>query len=88
MNNTKLNKRYVWIYIQLILLLLLCYLHALSAGHTCNFRPINATFQNYNPVRRFLSGQIPYKDFTDYLGLGHLYMGALFTSMFGGNYQV
>lgn len=37
-----------------------------------NFNPINGDFQNYNPVRRFLAGQIPYKDFAVYLGTGHL----------------
>ena len=37
-----------------------------------NFNPINGDFQNYNPVRRFLAGQIPYKDFAAYLGTGHL----------------
>ncbi|MGN0984209.1 MAG: hypothetical protein ACI4OI_05135 [Gemmiger sp.] len=30
-------------------------------------------FQNFNPVRRMLAGQIPYRDFTVYLGAGELY---------------
>ena len=33
----------------------------------------NGDFQNYNPVRRMLAGQIPYRDFTVYLGVGELY---------------
>lgn len=69
------------------LIILICILHALSAGHYANFYPINGTFQNYNPVRRMLSGQIPYKEFNDYLGLGHLYLGTLCTFIFGGDYQ-
>lgn len=85
MNKTRLN--HLLFIVQVLILLFLCFIHALSAGHTCDFWPINGTFQNYNPVRRFLSGQIPYKDFTDYLGLGHLYAGAFFTYIFGGNYQ-
>ena len=77
-----------WIFIfELVLSGLICIIHALSAGHYANFYPINGTFQNYNPVRRLLSGQIPYKDFQDYLGMGHLYIGTLFTALFGGDYQ-
>ena len=70
-----------------IILLTICILHALRINHYANFYPINGTFQNFNPVRRFLAGQIPYQDFTDYLGLGHLYMGSIFTKIFGGNYE-
>lgn len=68
-------------------MIMLCYMHSLSAGHYANYYPINGTFQNYNPVRRLLSGQIPYKDFQDYLGLGHLYIGSFFTAIFGGTYK-
>lgn len=62
-------------------------LHALDAGHYADFYPINGTFQNYNPVRRFLAGQLPYRDFQDYLGMGHLYAGTVFTLLFGGTYR-
>lgn len=69
---------------------LLCFFlilfHAFNAGHYANFYPINGTFQNYNPVRRLMSGQIPYEDFQDYLGLGHLYIGSLVTFLWGGTY--
>lgn len=70
-----------------IITILLCLLHSIQAGHYVNFYPINGTFQNYNPIRRLLSGQIPYLDFTDYLGLGHLYLGTVVTLIFGGNYH-
>ncbi len=70
----------------ILVIVLLCYVHSLSAGNYADFFPINGTFQNYNPVRRFLAGQIPYRDFYDYLGIGHLYIGSLFTLLFGGNY--
>lgn len=62
-------------------------IHACSAAYYADFSPINGTFQNYNPVRRLLDGQIPYCDFQDYLGFGHLYIGAVFTAVFGGNYR-
>lgn len=62
-------------------------MHSLNAGHYANYNPINGTFQNFNPVRRFLSGQIPYRDFQDYLGMGHLYLGSILTALYGGDYR-
>lgn len=71
----------------MVLLIVICVIHSISAGHYANYYPINGTFQNFNPVRRFLSGQIPYRDFQDYLGMGHLYIGSFFTALYGGDYQ-
>lgn len=68
-------------------MIVICIMHSLSAGHYANYYPINGTFQNFNPVRRFLSGQIPYRDFQDYLGMGHLYLGSILTALYGGDYQ-
>lgn len=68
-------------------MLAICVLHSLEAGHYAEFYPINGTFQNYNPVRRLLDGQIAYKDFQDYLGMGHLFVGAAATGLFGGTYR-
>ena len=61
--------------------------HSLDAAHYIDFYPINGTYQNYNPVRRLLNGRILYRDFQDYLGLGHLYVGSFCTFIFGGNYK-
>lgn len=72
---------------EIIILISICLLHSLSVAHYVDFYPINGTFQNFNPVRRLLDGQVPYKDFQDYLGMGHLYTGAIFTELFGGNFQ-
>lgn len=80
--------RWNWLFIgESVILLLLCTFHAVDAGHYVDFIPINGTFQNYNPVRRFLGGQVPYRDFQDYLGLGHLYFGSLVTGLLGGSYR-
>lgn len=73
--------------IQIVLMVIICVLHSLKAGHYADFYPINGTFQNYNPVRRMLDGQIAYRDFQDYLGMGHLYLGAIITAFFGGTYR-
>lgn len=83
----KSNKK-AWIFaIEIAGVVSICLLHALYAGHYVDFSPINGTFQNFNPVRRMLDGQVPYKDFQDYLGLGHLYTGTIFTALFGKDYQ-
>lgn len=80
--------RKTWIIvIETIIFLGICILYSVSANHDANFYPINGTFQNFNPVRRFLDGQVPYKDFQDYLGLGHLYAGTILTVLFGGDYH-
>lgn len=77
-----------WLFVvEIVLMALLCYVHSVRAGHYANYFPINGTFQNYNPVRRLLNGQIPYRDFQDYLGMGHLYIGTLFTVIFGETYR-
>lgn len=48
----------------------------------------NGDYQNYNVLRRFLDGQVPYKDFANYLGMGLLIMcGPLLSvhNTFAGN---
>lgn len=79
-------KKNWFLILNIVITVLLGLLHALEATHYVNFIPVNGTFQDYNPIRRMLSGQIPYRDFQDYLGLGHLYLGSLFTAIFGGKY--
>lgn len=77
-----------WIaFVQIMIMVLICYVHALGAAHVSDFVPINGTFQNYNPVRRLFSGQVVFRDFEDYLGLGHLWVGSIFTWLFGGTYN-
>ena len=81
------KKEKLFIIALVILMVLICYIHAIEAGKYVNFYPINGTFQNFNPIRRLLDGQIPYRDFTDYLGMGHLFSGAVLTILLGGDYQ-
>lgn len=45
----------------------------LAANYDISYEIMNGDFQNYNPVRRLLAGQTPYRDFTVYLGAGELY---------------
>ena len=69
-----------------VLIIFICFVHAKTTVKNADFGPLNGTFQDFNPIRRFLSGQIPYKDFSDYLGLGHLYLGTFVTILFGKTY--
>lgn len=79
-----------WKYSTLIyslILLLIIIISALNTATTINFYPINGTFQNFNPVHRLMDGQLPFVDFYDYLGLGHLYTGAAVTCALGGEFN-
>ena len=84
MNHNKTSK--VTCILLALLILCLCAVHAVTSIHNADFGPLNGTFQDFNPIRRLLAGQIPYKDFSDYLGLGHLYLGSLATLIFGGTF--
>ncbi len=75
------------IIVSIISILLICYVHSVRASYSVDFIPINGTFQNFNVVRRLLDGQVPFKDFSIYLGLGHLFLGSFFTSFFGGSFS-
>ena len=68
-------------------IILICFAKSLAKSHYANFNPINGTFQNFNPVRRLLDGQIPFSEFYDYLGLGHMYSGAVASLFIGDTYQ-
>ena len=67
-------------------IVLICAVHGIRSCYVVDYYPMNGTFQNYNPVRRWLSGQIPFRDFKIYLGLGHLYLGGFFTWIFGNDF--
>lgn len=79
-------RRWLWA-CEIVMLLAALLMYVAQERPNVDFIPINGTFQNYNPVRRLLSGQIPMQDFQDYLGLGHLYLGAFVTMLFGGDYH-
>ncbi len=79
----KLNKKWLCNISLFLGIMILCIIHAVTSVHNADFGPLNGTFQDFNPIRRFLAGQIPYKDFSDYLGLGHLYLGTVSTIFFG-----
>lgn len=76
-----------FLYVLSVLLVLVVYfLKAYAQVPNLDYIPINGTFQNYNIIRRFLDGQIPFVDFPAYLGMGHLVVTSFFTLLFGGDY--
>lgn len=79
----RIKKNY-WTFLLSAILLLICFNNALLAGANADFFPVNGDFQNYNVVRRFLDGQVPFMDFACYLGCGHLYLGSALTFLVGG----
>ncbi len=72
--------------IMVILLILLAIIIGLKRIEISDFKPINGDFQNYNPIRRLLAGQIPFKDFVVYLGSGHLFLLSFFVLILGNNF--
>ena len=50
------------------------------------FYPINGDFQNYNVFRRLLDGQVPFKDFACYLGMGVLYSCSALLALVGDTF--
>jgi hypothetical protein len=46
--------------------------------------PIDGLLQTYNSTQRMNEGQIPYRDFSPYLGLGPVYLNFLGGNLFGG----
>ncbi len=73
-------------FISLGLSLIVFFFYALGHSQNGDFLAINGTFQNYNVIRRFLDGQIPYQDFAMYLGPGHLWLTSTLTQILGGTF--
>lgn len=51
------------------------------------FNPVNGDFQTFNAASRVLQGQIPFVDFTPYLGLGPSYLTAAGMGILGGDFS-
>lgn len=68
----KLKRAAPWLTLLLVLAGLAA-VRGLAANYEIGYEIMNGDFQNYNPVRHLLAGQVPYRDFTVYLGAGELY---------------
>ena len=52
-----------------------------------DFYPLNGDFQNFNPIRRWLAGECPGRDFNAYLGLGPTGLMTVTTALLGGDFR-
>ena len=90
LKNLKKDKRKISTIVMISLLIILAFIVGIKRIQFSDFNPINGDFQNYNPVRRFLTGQIPFKDFSVYLGIGHMltfsFMQLILGIFFGNNF--
>jgi hypothetical protein len=80
----KLHNVHVYIYILCIAIIALS--RGLDRTHSIEYEPMNGAWQNYNPIRRVLDGQIPFVDFVPYLGLGVIALNIIplaFNNTFG-----
>ena len=78
-----ITNRTLWF---IVISICLAGLYALVATRNSDFYPINGDFQNYNPARRFLNGQVPFKDFSVYLGCGEMLLDALGLLVIGNTF--
>ena len=85
-NILNINKKNTEIALLIFLIFILAIIVGVNRINTSNFIPINGDFQNYNPVRRFLNGEIPFKDFAVYLGCGHLILLSIIQIIVGNNF--
>lgn len=69
-----------------IIFVLFCFMTAvIFASYRCfvgDFVAYNGDFQNYNVFRRLLDGQVQYRDFTNYLGNGMVFINLPFIFLF------
>ena len=72
--------------LSIIVVLFIYFLVAYKANSNLDYIATNGTFQNYNFIRRFLNGWIPFVDFPAYLGSGHLITTSIVTFLCGNNY--
>ena len=68
----ELKRAAPWLFLLLVLAGLAA-VRGLAANYEIGYEIMNGDIQNYNRVRHLLAGQVPYRDFTVYLGAGELY---------------
>lgn len=66
-------QKWGWVLFAAALLAISCS-SAVQRVRNVDFVCTNGDYQNYNVLRRFLEGQVPYRDFANYLGMGVLYL--------------
>ena len=82
----------IFLYASIICIIAMLIILAINVGLkkiiNSNFNPVNGDFQTYNPIRRLLAGQTPYKNFAVYLGNGHMFLLSFFQLILGNNFTM
>lgn len=68
------NQKVIGLLLYLMALLFLGAASGIKRIHDVDFVCTNGDYQNYNALRRVLAGQTPYVDFSNYLGMGILWL--------------
>jgi len=91
--NINLNKNKVKKYLHLLtniflvlIVIHLCLISSLNRIRYSDFNPLDGDFQNYNGFRRVLDGQVPFREFYFYIGMGPLYLGSLALFLIGNTF--
>jgi len=85
-NLIRLCNIYIYPFIYILCIVTVALTMSLERTVTMDYHPINGDWQNYNPMRRVLDGQIPFVDFVPYLGLGAIALNIIplaFNNTFG-----
>lgn len=77
-NNNWIKTNLLFIYITILVLVV-----ASMSFLNLKLIPIDGLLQTYNSTRRIDIGEVPYRDFTPYLGLGPVYINFLGAKLFG-----
>ena len=65
----------------ILAVLLLSWLFAAERAAICDYVSINGDFQSYNVFRRILDGQIPYAEFSNYIGMAPVFINLPFVAL-------
>jgi len=68
----KLYNIYIYPIIYILCIATVALIMGLERIRVIDYSPLNGDWQNYNPIRRVLDGQIPFVNFVPYLGLGEI----------------
>ena len=79
--NNLLKSDNLSLYIYLFCIVTISVYLGLQRIYLSDFSTVNGDFQNYNILRRVLDGQIPYSEFTNYLGMGIVLINAPFVAL-------
>ncbi|MDL2294461.1 hypothetical protein LJC60_07520, partial [Ruminococcaceae bacterium OttesenSCG-928-D13] len=74
-----------WVFYALALLAV-SFAFAAERAATASYNPVNGDFQSYNVFRRILAGQLPVRDFANYVGMAPILLNLPLLALGGGGF--